>query len=220
MKKNRSFISNLHNATKRDYLARMKNKKVECMKVASKYSYDYWDGKRKYGYGGYKYITNRWKKVAQQMIKVYSLTNSSKILDVGCGKGYLLYEIRLILPKIQIFGFDISKYAIKEAKKNNGTFFVHDAKKKFPYKTKYFDLVISLAVLHNFEIDGLFNCIQEIERVAKKKYIMVESYRNYKELFNLQCWALTCKSFFSVNDWKWIFKKNDYKGDFEFIFFN
>ena len=84
----------------------------------------------------------------------------------------------------------------------------------------YFDLVISMATLHNFEINHLFNCIKEIERVGKKKYIMVESYKNNKELFNLQCWALTCESFFSVNEWKWIFKHVGYSGDYEFIFFN
>jgi len=65
----------------------------------------------------------------------------------------------------------------------------------------------------------LYKCLTEIERIGKKKYVMIESFRNSKELFNLQCWALTCKSFFSVNEWIWIFKKNKYKGDFEFIFF-
>jgi len=77
-----------------------------------------------------------------------------------------------------------------------------------------------MATLHNLEIDNLFNCMKEIERVGKKKYIMVESYKNNKELFNLQCWALTCESFFSVSAWKWIFKHVEYSGDYEFIFFN
>ena len=50
-------------------------------------------------------------------------------------------------------------------------------------------------------------------------YLMVESYRNTKELFNLQCWALTCESFFSTKEWIWIFNEYNYNGDYEFIYF-
>ena len=103
MKKRKYFINKLHNSTKRNFLDRMKNQKVKCMRVASNYSFDYWDGDRKYGYGGYKYIEGRWETVAKKIIKTYLLTNNSKILDVGCGKGYLLFEIKKILPKIKNF---------------------------------------------------------------------------------------------------------------------
>jgi len=221
MNKKRNFISKLHKSTKRNYIKRMVDDKSKCMTIAKRYDYQYWDGNRKYGYGGYKYIPGRWKKVAKNLIKTYKLNNNSKILDVGCGKAFLLFEIRKILPKIKIEGFDISKHAIQEAKKFLKTgLYLYDGKKKFKYKKNYFDLVISMATLHNLEIDNLFNCMKEIERVGKKKYIMVESYKNNKELFNLQCWALTCESFFSVSAWKWIFKHVEYSGDYEFIFFN
>ena len=220
MGKRKFFVNKLHHSSKRNYLKRMNNQKVKGMQIASKYGYDYWDGNRRYGYGGYKYIPGRWTSVAKKLIKNYSLNNNSHILDVGCGKAYLLYEIKLLLPKIKIYGFDISSYAIKKSKKIvRKNLFVHNAKNKFPYKDKKFDLAISLATLHNLSINELFSCIKEIERVAKKKYIMVESYNNFQELFNLQCWALTCKSFYSINDWNWIFKTNKYKGDFEFISF-
>ena len=220
MGKRKFFVNKLHHSSKRNYLKRMNNQKVKGMQIASKYGYDYWDGNRRYGYGGYKYIPGRWTSVAKKLIKNYSLNNNSHILDIGCGKAYLLYEIKLLLPKIKIYGFDISSYAIKKSKKIvRKNLFVHNAKNKFPYKDKKFDLAISLATLHNLSINELFSCIKEIERVAKKKYIMVESYNNFQELFNLQCWALTCKSFYSINDWNWIFKTNKYKGDFEFISF-
>ena len=220
MEKRKFFVSKLHHSSKRNYLKRMINQKVKGMNIASKYGYDYWDGKRPYGYGGYKYIPGRWRGVAKKLIKNYSLNNNSQILDVGCGKAFLLHEIKLILPDIKIYGFDISSYAISKSKNTvKKNLFVYNASKKFPFKNKKFDLAISLATLHNLNIDGLFSSIREIERVAKKKYIMVESYNNYQELFNLQCWALTCRSFFSIKDWKWIFKTNKYKGDFEFICF-
>ena len=98
--------------------------------------------------------------------------------------------------------------------------FKHKAEKKFPYKKNSFDLVLSLATLHNLKLFDLTNSIKEIERVGKKKYIMVESFKNDKQLFNLQCWALTCQTFLSVKEWTWLYKKMKYKGDYEFIFFN
>ena len=126
-----------HNKTKRNYLERMINSKVNCMIEAKKYEKNYWDGPRKYGYGGYKYIPDRWKGVAKKLIKKFNLKNNSSVLDVGCGKAFILYEIRKILPKIDITGFDISKHAIKnvpkEIKKN---IFISKAQDKYPFKKK------------------------------------------------------------------------------------
>ena len=187
---------------------------------SKKYAFNYWDGKRKYGYGGYKYIPGRWKKVAKNLIKKYKLNNNSKILDVGCGKGFLLYEIKKLLPSIEVKGFDISKYAISKSKNEIKKYlFVHKAQDRYLFKKSQFDLVISIGCLHNLEINDLKKALEQINRVAKKKYILVESYRNEKELFNLQCWALTCNSFFSKKEWTWIFKKFNYNGDYEFIYF-
>ena len=42
-----------------------------------------------------------------KLIKEYKLNENSKILDIGCGKGFLLYEI-WTYSKIKIYGFDIS----------------------------------------------------------------------------------------------------------------
>tara|TARA_B100000686_G_C16799216_1_gene984689 strand:- start:497 stop:1156 length:660 start_codon:yes stop_codon:yes gene_type:complete len=216
-----NLVSKLHNSTKRNYLKRMNDDKVYCMKIAKKYGKNYWDGNRRFGYGGYKYIPGRWKKVAEKIIKLYKLKAGSKLLDVGCGKGFLLKELMLIQPKLKIYGFDISNYAIKKSfKQKNIKLFKHKAETRFPFKSNYFDLVISLATLHNLKFFNLNKAIKEIERVGKKKYIMVESYRNDKELFNLQCWALTCESFFSEQEWTWIYKNLNYSGDYEFIYFN
>tara|TARA_B110000238_G_scaffold141287_1_gene152438 strand:- start:949 stop:1521 length:573 start_codon:yes stop_codon:yes gene_type:complete len=187
---------------------------------AREFDFDFWDGERKFGYGGHKYMPGRWASVAQELIKKYDLVAGSKVLDVGCGKGYLLKEMLSIQPELKVYGFDISKYAINDAhpdvKKN---FIVHKAEDIFPYKDKEFDLTISLATLHNLEIFGLKNAICEIQRVSRKKYIMVESYRNEKELFNLQCWALTANAFFSEKAWEWIYNEYGYSGDYEFIYF-
>lgn len=216
----KKIVSYLHNLTKRNYLNRMIDEKVECMEIAKKYSADYWDGNRRYGYGGYKYIPGRWKKVAKKLIKDYKLKKGSKILDIGCGKSFLLYEMLLIEPELNIYGIDISNHALKNSiKKRNLNLTKKDARKKLPYPNKHFDLVISLATLHNFKLFDLVRAINEIERVGKKKFIMVESYRTNLEQFNLQCWALTCETFFSKKEWIYLFNQLKYKGDYEFIYF-
>ena len=82
------IVTPLHQATQRDYLARMQDEKVHCMQVAKQFEKDYWDGERRYGYGGYSYLPGRWKSVAEELIKMYELTNQSSVLDVGCGKAF------------------------------------------------------------------------------------------------------------------------------------
>jgi ubiquinone/menaquinone biosynthesis C-methylase UbiE len=214
------FITNLHISTKRNYLARMNDDKIKCMQEAKKYGKNYWDGNRRFGYGGYKYIPGRWKPVAEKLIKTYKLKANSKVLDVGCGKGFLLYEMIKIQPKLKIYGFDISSYALKRSIKNKRIkMFAHDARKKILFNNKFFDLAISINTLHNLQVYDLHNSIKEISRVSKKSFICVESYRNERELFNLQCWALTCQSFYNAEEWKWLFKNYNYKGDYEFIYF-
>ena len=220
MKKEQNFVTSLHLSTKRNYLQRMINDKVKCIEVAKKYGKDYWDGKRSFGYGGYKYIPGRWKPVAEKLIETYNLSSFSKILDVGCGKGFLLYEIQKLLPEIELFGFDISSYGIQHAKdeiKKNLT--LHKAQEKFKYQDQEFDLVISLGTLHNLKLSELSLALSEISRVGKKQYVMVESYRNSQELFNLQCWALTAEMFLDNKEWIWLFNHFKYKGDYEFIYF-
>mgnify|MGYP001177226579 CR=1 FL=1 len=216
----RNIISSQHRKTKRNYIERMINDKVKCMKIAKKYNFHYWDGNRKYGYGGYKYIEGYWTNIAKKIISIYKLNNTSSLLDVGCGKAFLLYEIKKILPKIRIVGFDSSKYAIKNSKKEiKKNLFIHKAQNKFKFKDYEFDLAISINCIHNLEIFDLEKCIKEITRVSKKSYIATESYRNEKELFNLQCWALTCESFYSKSEWIWLLKKFGYNRDYEFIYF-
>jgi len=220
MKEIKIFTS-FHKKTKRNYLERMNNEKIFSMNIARKYGKDYWDGKRRYGYGGYSYIPNLLEPIAIKIIKNFNLSNNSKILDVGCGKGFMLYEIKRLLPKITVKGFDISAYAIKNAKEEvKEKLFVHKAQDKYPFKNKYFDLVISFNCLHNLKIYEIKEAVSEINRVAKKSFIVMESYKNTKQLFNLQCWALTANAFFERSEWLWILKNFNYDGFYEFIYFD
>ena len=215
-----NLVTPLHRASSRDYLARMVDNKVEAMMVAKHYGADYWDGERRYGYGGYKYLEDRWKPVAEALIERYALTNESSLLDVGCGKGYLLYEIQRILPEMRIVGFDVSQHGLDDRHPDfRGELFIHRAQDAYPFTDDEFDLVISLATLHNLRLFELDAALREIERVGKQAYVMAESYRNELEMFNLECWALTAESLLDLNEWLWFFNAVDYTGDYEFIYF-
>ena len=220
MGKLRNFVTPLHQATKRDYLARMVDDKVECMKIAKQYGQDYWDGDRRYGYGGYTYMPGRWKSVAQELITTYELGPGSKVLDVGCGKGFLLHEMLLLEPKLNVKGFDISNHGINSSSDLVRPHLVlQPAQSKYPFANDEFDLVISLGTLHNLRLFDLKSALAEIERVGKQGYVMLESYRDEQELFNLQCWALSCESFFDETEWIWLYRHFGYSGDYEFIYF-
>ena len=214
------FVTPLHKATKRDCLSRMNDNKVEAMIKAKEYGFDYWDGDRRYGYGGYRYIPGRWKPVAKAFIENYNLGPGSKILDIGCGKGFLLYEIQLLEPKIELFGIDISRHGLLSKNPElSADLRILRCEEKLPWPDDYFDFAYSLGTFHNLHLPDLNNALKEMSRVSRQNYLMVESFRNEQEQFNLECWALTAETLINVSSWKWMFNQSGYRGDYEFIYF-
>ena len=217
------FIEQQHKSTKRDYVGRVNEaSKAECATKAKEWGYDFWDGERKYGYGGYKY-DGRWVPVAQKMIEYYGLKPGMKVLDVGCGKAHLLYEMMKAIPGISVTGIDISDYAITHTMPEiEPCLKIGKAQEldMFKFGDQEFDLVISLTTLHNLYIYDLMTAIKEIERIARQSYIVVESYRTEEEKANLLYWQLTCESFFRPDEWEWIYRQCGYTGDYSFIFFD
>jgi len=215
------FIVKLHAGTKRDYLERVvQHDKAKCAEVAIQYGKDYWDGDRMYGFGGYKY-DGRWLPVAEDMARHYGLKPGDKILDVGCGKGFLLYEFTQAIPGVIVAGIDISKYAIDNAKEEVKPFLQVGNALNLPFEDDSFDLVFSITTLHNLYNYELRKAFQEIERVGKgnKKHFVVESYRNEQEKVNFLYWQLTCRSFYTPEEWEWFMRESGYTGDYSCIYF-
>lgn len=217
------FLSVVHKSTKRDYLARVNDSdfpKNKAADLAKKWDFDYWDGDRRINYGGYKYMEGRWEKVAKLMIDHYGLKAGDKILDIGCGKGFLLYDFTKILPGIEIYGIDVSKYALEYSKEEIKDKLIYGNATSLPYEDNYFDFVFSLNTFHNLECYDLFDALKEMERVGKNnKYICVEAYRNEVEKMNLLYWQVTCEAFNTPKEWEWWFKHTGYTGDHSFIYF-
>ena len=214
------FVTQVHTSVKRDYLARVNEAdKAACAEVALQWGKDYWDGDRKYGYGGYRY-DGRWRAVARAMADHYRLRPGARILDVGCGKAFLLYELAQVVPGAQVAGIDVSSYAIENAKEEVRPFLTVGSAVRLPYADKSFDLVYSVNALHNLKNYELYAALGEIERVARgARHVTVESYRNEREKVNLLYWQLTCRSFYATDEWEWLFGRAGYGGDWSFIFF-
>lgn len=214
------FLSDLHTRTQRDYLARVTSfNKADATRVARQFGYDYWDGPRHYGYGGYHY-DGRWQVVAKRLIEHYQLKPGDKVLDIGCGKGFLLHDLAQALPGLEVAGLDISRYALNKAMETVRPSLTHGTAAKLPYEDDSFDLVISITTLHNLHCDNLDKALREMQRVGRKhRYLCVESYRTDQEKVNLLYWQLTCESFYTPREWQWWFNHTGYDGDYSFIYF-
>lgn len=179
---------------------------------------NYFDGSREQGYGGYKY-DGRWKPFAQAMIKHYGLNNKSKILEIGCAKGYLMKEFKDLLPKCTIYGVDISEYAILTAHKKIKNNLVIANANSLPFKKNFFDLTISINSLHNIlNLTDLKKAFKEINRVSKKnKFISLGTYENIKEKNILDKWAVLASCYMSKKNWLKFFRHVKYKGDYDWF---
>src|SRR6185437_13210477 len=167
----REFVSLIHKSTQRDYLARVTQRdKAEVAELAVKYDYDYWDGSRETGYGGYRY-DGRWRKVADAMVAAYAIKPGMRVLDVGSGKGFLLHDFREAVPGVEVAGIDISNYGVANTMEDIKSFCRVGSATKLPWPDKHFDLVISITTLHNLYNYELDASLREIERVGRGRQI-------------------------------------------------
>jgi protein-L-isoaspartate(D-aspartate) O-methyltransferase len=215
----KNYIHSNHTRTLRNYQDRASNEKPILATIAKKFDFEYWDGDRNTGYGGYL-DDGRWEAFSSKIISDYQLPQNSSILDIGCGKGFLLNAFQKKLYNSRLKGIDISQYAINHAHPEIKPFLELNSAQAFSEEPHSYDLVLSINTLHNLELPELIFSLKNIESLSKShSYICVESYRNENEKWNLMRWQLTCECFYSPREWLWIFETSGYTGDYEFIYF-
>lgn len=201
--------------TKRNLDKAIVERTDEVREVARRFDQNFFDGERKFGYGGYNYDPRFWTQVVQDFRDYYNLRDGSKILDIGCGKGFMVYDFLKLNPNLEILGIDISNYAIKNCKEEVRQNLKIASCDDLPFEDNTFDLVISINTIHNLDKDGCGKSLREINRVSKKnKFIIVDAYRNDEEKKKMFAWNLTAKTIMHVDEWLKFFKENNYDGDY------
>tara|TARA_B100001167_G_scaffold188450_2_gene151822 strand:- start:362 stop:1021 length:660 start_codon:yes stop_codon:yes gene_type:complete len=201
--------------TKRDLSKRSNEKTEEDRIIARRFDKEFFDGDRKNGYGGYYYNSKFWTEVVKDLNNFYKLKNGSKILDIGCGKGFMLFDFMKLNPNFVLEGIDISDYAITNAVPEVKKFLKIGDAKSLPYEDNSFDLVISINTTHNLEINQCKKALSEMERVSRKdKYLIVDAYSNEIEKDRIFAWNLTAKTILSTNEWISLFEEAGYTGHY------
>ena len=201
--------------SKRNLDKRLSEKSPEIVKIAREFGKEFFDGDRKFGYGGLTYNPKYWANVVKDFVEYYEIKPDAKILDVGCAKGYMVYDFKRQYPGLEMHGVDISEYAIKNCHPEVKDNLQVGKAESLKFEDNYFDLVISINTVHNLELKDCVASIKEISRVSKgNSFITVDAYNSDEEKERMFKWNLTAKTIMSTNDWKDTFKKIGYNGNF------
>mgnify|MGYP001246168070 FL=1 len=208
-------LLNKYPKTKRNLDERKNLKSEEVREIARKFGKEFFDGDRKYGYGGFNYNSKYWSEVVLTFKDFWKIKEGDSLLDIGCAKGFMIYDFYRQINNIQLKGIDISSYAIENSHKEIKKFLSVADAKSLPFDDKSFDHVISINTIHNLDIDDCIKAIKEIIRVSKKNsFITVDAFKSDEEKKRMFDWNLTAKTILSVDEWKNLFKEIGYEGDF------
>ena len=201
--------------TKRKVNARGQQKTKSDQELARKFGKEFFDGDRRNGYGGFSYNPRFWQPVIPTFKEHFKLDSGSSVLDVGCAKGFMLYDFVQLIPGINVEGIDISDYAIANAVEEIKPFVGVANAKHLPYEDNSFDIIISINTIHNLEREDCAEALREIQRVSRQgAYVTVDAYRTDEERDRMMAWNLTAQTIMSVDEWKTFFDAAGYQGDF------
>ena len=183
--------------------------------IARQFGKEFFDGERKHGYGGFSYMPRFWQPVIPTIQKHFALDASSRVLDVGCAKGFMMHDMAELIPGITVKGIDISDYAIENTIDDMKPHVAVANATSLPFKDNSFDVVLSINTIHNLGQNECLAALKEIERVSRKgSFVTVDAYRNDEEKELMYAWNLTAKTIMHVDEWKLFFKEAGYTGDF------
>ena len=201
--------------TQRKVEERGEEKTEDDRRIARQFGKEYFDGDRRYGYGGYTYQSRFWQPVVGTFIEYYGLDDESSILDVGCGKGFMLNDFANALPDATLKGVDISEYAVANAMEIMKPFITCGNAKELPFEDQSFDLVVAINTIHNLPIEECKQALREIQRVSRRDaFVTVDAYRTDEEKKRMDAWNLTALTYMHVDEWKKLFKEVGYEGDY------
>lgn len=200
--------------TRRNLEARKEAKDPEVVRISKQYGEMYFDGPRDYGYGGYRY-DGRWQPVARDIIAYYGLRPGNRVLDAGCAKGFLVRDLLAALPGLEVFGLDISEYALMHCHPEVVGRLHLGTVEKMPFPDGSFDCVLSLDTVHNLPRARAKAALQEIQRLSGgRAFVRVDSYRTPEQKAVFEGWVLTAEFHDYPEGWLQLFGEAGYTGDY------
>ena len=200
---------------KKSKVNRVVKRKLKNKFIAWELGKEYYDGDRNNGYGGFSY-DGRWLDLLPKFIKRYNLSNNSKILDLGCKKGFIMKDLKVLLPKAKVYGIEDHIYPIKNSEKEIKKSIILSNYYQIPFKKNYFDLVIGFSSIYKYNFIDVVKTIKEIKRVSKNSFFTVASYSNKREKELFDKWTLLGTTVLQKKEWLQLFKLLNYKGDYYF----
>lgn len=183
--------------------------------IARKFDVEYFDGERLTGYGGYRYDPRFWKDTVRRFRDHYGLPDDARILDVGCAKGFMMYDFSLLMPRAEIRGIDVSRYAYDHARPEVKERIQVASANNIPFPDHSFDLVISINTIHNLPPIDCKQALREIQRLSRKHaYVVNDAWRTEAEHEAMLKWNLTALTYMHVEDWKKLYSEVGYTGDY------
>ncbi|MDA9040184.1 class I SAM-dependent methyltransferase [Gammaproteobacteria bacterium] len=199
----------------RDVSGRAESKSDDDRELARRFGKEFFDGDRSHGYGGFSYNSRFWEPVVPTFKDHWDMQSGNSLLDVGCAKGFMMYDFHRLIPGLNVEGIDISDYAIENGMEEMKPYLKVASADDLPYEDNSFDYTISITTVHNFDRDGVINALQELERVSRKgSFITVDAYTNDDEKQRMLAWNLTAKTILHVDEWKELFNEAGYSGDY------
>jgi SAM-dependent methyltransferase len=201
--------------SKRNVEVRGHMKTAEDQRIARQFGRDFFDGDRRHGYGGFNYHPRFWQPVVPTLKEHFGLAMGSSLLDIGCGKGFMLHDLAELIPGMIVKGVDISSYAIDNAIEDMKPHIQVANATDLPFPDKSFDVVISINTIHNLDREECKLSLQEIDRVARKgAFVTVDAYHTDDERKRMLAWNLTGRTIMHADEWKAFFAEAGYTGDY------
>ena len=201
-------------AVKRNIQKRREAKSPEAIAIAKQFGEVYFDGPREFGYGGYRY-DGRWIPVSRDIVAHFDLKPGMRVLDVGCAKGFLVKDLMKVCPGLEVFGLDISLYALMHCEPEVVGRLHLGTAEKLPFPDHSFDCVISLNTVHNFPRPRALKVMQEIERVSRdRSFVQIDSFHTPEQKEIFESWVLTAEFYDYPDGWKRLFAEAGYSGDY------